>query len=81
VPGGLVPDRVGYRISPVAEPGDDLGERQRGAFGVGEAGCIPPGRQCKEALVRFACLLEIVEIELLADPACLGQIDLEILDG
>jgi hypothetical protein len=37
VPGGLVPDLVRYRVRPVGQPGDGLGERQRGAFGVGEA--------------------------------------------
>jgi hypothetical protein len=34
VPGGLVPDLVGCRVRPIAEPGGGLGERQRAAFGI-----------------------------------------------
>ena len=33
-------------------------EREGGAFGVGELGCLPPGRHCEEPLVCFASLLE-----------------------
>src|SRR5437764_11316883 len=34
VPGGLVPDRVWDRVGPVGKPGDGLGEREGGSFGV-----------------------------------------------
>ncbi len=56
VPGGLVPDLVGDRVGPVGEPGSSLGEREGGTFGVGEVGCLPPGRHGEEALFCFACL-------------------------
>ena len=55
--GGLVPDRVWDRVGPVGKPGDGLGEREGGTFGVSEVGCLPPGRHGEEALVCFACLL------------------------
>src|SRR5258708_16383645 len=57
VPGGLVPDRGWDRVGPVGKPGDGLGEREGGTFGVGEVGCLPPGRHGEETLVCFACLL------------------------
>src|SRR5258708_15238093 len=57
VPGGLVPDRVWDRVGPVGKSGDGLGERDGGTFGVGEVGCLPPGRHGEETLVWFACLL------------------------
>src|SRR5258708_21274144 len=57
VPGGLVPDRVWDRVGPVGKPSDGLSERERGTFGVGEVGGLPPGRHGEEALVCFACLL------------------------
>ena len=41
--GGLVPDLVGYRVGPIAEPGDRLGERQCGPFGLREVGMITAG--------------------------------------
>src|SRR6266446_10692961 len=56
VPGGLAPDRVWDRVGPVGKPGDGLGEREGGTFGVGEVGCLAPGRHGEEALVCFACL-------------------------
>ena len=55
MPGGLVPDLVRYWVGPIAEPGDGFGKRQRRAFGVGEVGRIPPGRDCEEALVGLPC--------------------------
>ena len=57
VPGGLVRDLVWDRVGPVGKAGDGLGEREGGTFGVGEVGCLPPGRHGEEALVCFACLL------------------------
>src|SRR5438477_11115488 len=57
VPAGLVPDRVWDRVGPIGETGGSLGEREGGTFGVGEVGCLPPGRHGEEALVCFACLL------------------------
>ena len=57
VPGGLVVDLVWDRVGLVGETGDSLGEREGGTFGVGEVGCLPPGRHGEEALVCFACLL------------------------
>src|SRR5215467_214493 len=56
VPGSLVPDLIGDWIGPVGKPGDGLGERECGTFGVGEVGCFTPSRYCEEALVCFACL-------------------------
>jgi len=66
VPGGVFPDLVGHRVRPVAEPSDGLGERQRGAFGLGEPGRIPPGRHREETLVRFAFLLALQPLIWLA---------------
>ena len=43
VPGGLVPDAVGHRVRPVAEPGHRLGQGQRGPLGVGKVRRLPPG--------------------------------------
>jgi hypothetical protein len=57
VPGGLVIDLVWDRVGPVGKPSDGLGEREGGTFGVGEVGCLSPGRHGEEALVGFACLL------------------------
>jgi len=42
MPGGLIPDLVGYRVHPVAAPGDGFGDRQRRALGVGEVRRIRP---------------------------------------
>src|SRR6266487_5164966 len=53
---GLAPDLVGNRVRPIGETGGSLGEREGGTFGVGEVGCLPPGRHGEEALVCFACL-------------------------
>jgi len=64
VPGGLGPDRVGDGILPVGEPGDGLGQRQRGALGVGEVGRV--FRACKAVMASgrimtgLAALLLIV---------------------
>ena len=58
VPSGLLPDLVWDRVRLIGYTGDGLGERQGGAFGVGEVGGIPPGRHDEEALVCFACLFE-----------------------
>src|SRR5258708_32163393 len=38
VPGGLVPDLVGYGVCPIAQPGDTLRECKCGSFGVCEVG-------------------------------------------
>jgi len=54
VAGRLVPYLVGYRVGPVAEPGDGLGEGQRGPFGVGEERRVPPGDQREQPLVGLA---------------------------
>src|SRR5215213_1884435 len=70
--GGLVPDLVRYRVRPIAEPGRGLGERQRGALGVGEVGCLSPGRHCEEPLVCFA--------ELLGDARMLDGADAAAVD-
>src|SRR6266851_3086060 len=43
VPSSLVPYLVRYRVRPITEPGDGLGECQRSAFSIGEVGRIPPG--------------------------------------
>lgn len=60
MPRRLIPDFVRHGIRSVGEPRDGLGKRQRGAFGVGEAGRIPPGRHHIETLVGFARLFESV---------------------
>ena len=57
MPGGFCPDLVRYRVRPV-EPGDGLGERQRGAFGIGEVRRIPPGRQRAVAYRMLGSLTE-----------------------
>jgi hypothetical protein len=138
VPGGLAPDLVGYRVRPVAELRGGLGQRQRGAFGVGDfaallavldpdvvlradRAAVPAGasrevrgapavakqalafsgraRFAQPALVNGAAgvvvvprgrLLvalgltvtrgKIVEIDVVADPARLRQLDLAVLD-
>src|SRR5579863_1513858 len=54
VAGGFVPNRVRDRVGPVGKPGDGRSERQRGAFGIGEVGCLAPGRDGEEALIRLA---------------------------
>jgi len=54
--GDLVPELVGHRVGPVAQARDRLGERQRGALGVGEVGRVPPGGHGEQLLlggVRF----------------------------
>ena len=55
--GGGVPVLVGHRVGPVAEPGDRLGERQRGPFGVGVIGSLPPRRHGEDPLVALAAFL------------------------
>jgi drug/metabolite transporter (DMT)-like permease len=51
VPGHLVPDLVGHRVGPVAEPGHGLGQGKRGPFGLGEVRRLPPGRHREQPLV------------------------------
>src|SRR5207253_3911316 len=53
VTGRGVPDLVGHRVGPVAEPGDRLGERQRGPFGLGVVGGLPPGGHGENPLVTL----------------------------
>src|SRR5439155_26862008 len=57
VPRRLVPDLVGHRVRPLAEPRGGLGERLGGAFGIGEKGGIRTGRHCEEPRVGLAGLL------------------------
>src|SRR5262245_19830260 len=71
MPGGLGPDLVWYRVCPVAEPGGGLGERQRGAFGIGELGRLSPSRHCENALICFTCLLEVTGVHVDADTAAI----------
>src|SRR6266567_1080337 len=56
VAGRGIPDLVGDRIGPVAEPGDRLGESQRGPFGLGVVRGLPPGRHGEDPLVGLARL-------------------------
>jgi len=56
---GLIPDRVGNRISLIGEPGSRLSERKGGSFGVGKVGSFPPCRHREEALICFACLFRV----------------------
>jgi O-acetylserine/cysteine efflux transporter len=51
VPGRLVPDLVGHRVGPVAEPGHGLGKGERGPLGVGEVRRVPPRRHGEQPLV------------------------------
>src|SRR5215204_5752704 len=75
VPGGLLEDPVWHRIRPVGKAGGGLRERQRGALGFGEVGCLPPSRHREEALVRFALLLEVagVHVHAVAAAVDLGR--------
>jgi len=69
MPGGLVPDRVRHRVGPVAEPGDRLGERQRGALGGREIGGVPPGPHRGEAFVALAQLPQLARVQVQAHAA------------
>ena len=59
MPGRLVPELVGDRVGPVAQPRDRLGERERSALSLAEIGRVPPGRHREEALVGLARLLRL----------------------
>lgn len=47
---GIVPDFFRHRVFAIGQPGDGLGDRQRGTLGVTEVGRFPPGRRGREAL-------------------------------
>ena len=53
VAGGFIPEVVGYRIGPVAEPGRRLRQGQGRPLGVVEVGRVAPGGYGEDALVRF----------------------------
>src|ERR1700730_3032462 len=75
---GLVPDVVGNRIRPVAEPGNGLGERQRGAFGVGKIGRFSPGRHREEAIVCFTHLLGFTSATVNAEAAAIDLANAQV---
>jgi len=54
VPGGFVPDLIGYRSALSLMRVTASVQRQRRTLGIGEVGRIPPGRHCEEPLVCFA---------------------------
>src|SRR3989442_10543880 len=67
VAGGLVPDVIGNRIRSIAEPRHGLGERQGGAFGIGEIRGIAPGGHGEEAFVRLTCAPGDLRVHVEAD--------------
>src|SRR6266404_9746564 len=69
VPCGFLPDLVGNRVGPVAEPCGGLTERERRAFRVGVVRSLPPGGDGKDALVRLSKLLEHAEVHVDAHAA------------
>src|SRR5205809_6719925 len=64
MPCDVLPDVVGYRIGPIAEPRDGLSKRQCGAFRAAEVRCIAPGGHCEEALVGFALLFQVARMHV-----------------
>src|SRR5579871_2972890 len=64
VPGRLVPDLVGDRVRPVAKSGYGLGERQRGALGIGEVGGVAPRRHGEEPFIGLAGILEVAGVHV-----------------
>ena len=54
----FVPDVIGNGIAAVAEARDGLGEREGGAFGIGEVRRVSPGGNGEEALGAPVRLLE-----------------------
>src|SRR6185295_5819243 len=68
---GLVPNLIRDWIVAIAEPRHGLGERERGAFGVGEVRRVPPGRDCKEPVVGFTGLLEHARVHVDAQTAAI----------
>src|SRR5206468_4812318 len=64
MPSDVLPDVVGYRIGPIAEPRDGLSKRQCGAFRTAEVRCIAPGGHCEEALVGFALLFQVARMHV-----------------
>ncbi|MFK4405162.1 pimeloyl-ACP methyl ester carboxylesterase [Bradyrhizobium ottawaense] len=54
--GGLIPDRIRYRVLAIGEARDGLGQRQRGALGVREIGRVAPSGHGEQALVGLAQL-------------------------
>jgi len=55
---GFVPNVVGDGVGTIAESCDGFGEREGGAFGIGEVGCVAPSGDGEEALHGFLRLLE-----------------------
>jgi hypothetical protein len=66
---GLVPDLVRHGIGAIAEPGDGLGQRERGAFAVGEIRRVAPCRRREQALVGFAGLFGKARMPVNTDAA------------
>ena len=62
VASGLVPDVVRDGVRPVGEPGHGLGQRERGALGVGEVRRLSPGGDHEDALVGLARGLELAGV-------------------
>jgi drug/metabolite transporter (DMT)-like permease len=59
VPGGLVPDLVGHRVRPVAQPGHGLGQGQCGPLRAGEKRGVPPGGHREQPLVGLPGALRV----------------------
>src|SRR5690242_18724519 len=78
VAGRRVPDLVGDRVGPVAEPGHRLGERQRGPFGLGIIRSLPPGRHGEEPLVALARLPRLAPAAVHARAAAVDLADPQV---
>jgi hypothetical protein len=64
-------DLVRHRIGAIVEPGHRLGEREGGAFGVGEIRRVAPRRDREQALVGFAGLFGKARMTVDTDAAAI----------
>ena len=62
MPGCLFPDLVGDRVGAISQTRGGLGERERGAFGLGEVRGFSPGRDGETSQVWFVPPLELTDI-------------------
>ena len=76
----LVPDVVRHRIGLVAEPRHRLGQRERGALGIGEVRRVAPGRDREDAVVGLSGLLQRAGVHADADAAAVDLTGAQIDD-
>jgi hypothetical protein len=71
MPAHLAPQRIRHGIAPVGQPGQRLGQLQRGALGLVEKGRFAPGGDGEDMFVRHAGLLQFLGVHVDTDAAAI----------